>query len=857
MGGKRCVEISAVNLYVEQHHFDWQQCSSRLAFCLAGTICLNSAPGWANDNLELGQTEGTHRTAQIVQGNPSLVQITDVRFEENDAGLQIILETSDGPLVTSETTTSGNALLLEISNAQLTLPNGDRLIEFEADEDIALVQVSSLTDSRVQVVITGNDAVPEVAINSDAAALTLNVVPGTVQATADEAPLRILVAAEDEGYSPSSARTATRTDTPLRDIPQSIQVIPQQVIEDQGIVRLGDALRNVSGVAVQRDRTNASDRFVVRGFENSRLLRNGFRTGSNFGGTIATARNTVERIEVLKGPASVLYGQVEPGGVINFVTKQPSQESFYDLSLGVGSFGYIEPKLDFSGPLTTDGKLTYRLNASYQNDGRFRDFVDLDIVSVSPVLRYDFSDATSLTFEYSFIDLEQTYDDGVFIDPLTFDLPRELFLGEPSDTYESTTNSFLLTLDHRFSDSISLRSGFVAELSDIEEIAFRPFSLDSETGEVDRQFVDRDFSPENYSWQTDLVSNFKTGLIEHQLLAGFELSWTDVPETRADLFDPGALTINVFNPEYNTPIPSFEERNSFGPFETNERTVGLYLQDQITLLPNLKLLAGGRLDFARFEQDFEISFDNLLFSDSTEFDTEAFSPRLGIVYQPIDPVSLYTSFSRSFIPNSVTTVNGDVIEPERGTQFEIGARAELGDIIVNLAAYNITKTNITQTDPDNPDFSIPIGEVTSRGIELDVAGEITSGWNVISSLFFNDAFVSEGDSNSPEGDNLRNAPRSGASLWTTYEIQSGDFEGLGFGAGLFYQGDREAQLPNDFVLLSYVRADASVFYKRDNWKAQLNFQNLFDENFLESAQSTLLAFPGAPFTVIGSFSIRF
>ncbi|MGD1936601.1 MAG: TonB-dependent siderophore receptor [Cyanophyceae cyanobacterium] len=198
-----------------------------------------------------------------------------------------------------------------------------------------------------------------------------------------------------------------------------------------------------------------------------------------------------------------------------------------------------------------------------------------------------------------------------------------------------------------------------------------------------------------------------------------------------------------------------------------------------------------------------------------------------------------------------------MIDPERGTQYEIGVRGEFGDFSVNLAAYDITKTNISRSDLDNPNFSIPVGEVRSRGIELDVAGEILDGWNIIGSLFFNDTFISEGDDSSPEDDTLINAPSSGASLWTTYEIQSGSLQGLGFGAGIFYVGDREAQIPNDFVLPSYVRGDASIFYNRDNWRVQLNFQNLFDTDYLESTQNTGLLFPGAPFTVVGKISVRF
>jgi iron complex outermembrane recepter protein len=257
------------------------------------------------------------------------------------------------------------------------------------------------------------------------------------------------------------------------------------------------------------------------------------------------------------------------------------------------------------------------------------------------------------------------------------------------------------------------------------------------------------------------------------------------------------------------------------------------------------------------ESDFFEEFAGETTSTSNEFDKGAFSPRVGLVYQPVEPISLYTSFSRSFVPNTSTTSDGEVIDPERGTQYEVGVKGEFGDFSTTLAAYEITKTNITRTDPEDDNFSIPIGEVKSRGVEFDVAGEPVKGWNIIASLFFNDAFISEGDEDNPEDDTLVNAPTSGASLWSSYEIQQGEYKGFGFGGGLFYVGDVEAEIPNDFVIPSYVRADASLFYNRDNWKLGLNFKNLFDKQYFESSQNSSLIFPGATFTVLGSVSVEF
>lgn len=218
------------------------------------------------------------------------------------------------------------------------------------------------------------------------------------QPESGEEEIEIVVTGEQEveGYNAPDASTATRTDTPLRDIPQSIQVIPRRVIEDQQVTEISDALRNVSGVTLQVD-YGVSYTYNIRGFSDSRTLRNGFNITS--GVTAPTiAPSNIERIEVFKGPASVLYGQVEPGGIINFVTKKPLSDPYYAAEFTAGSYDFYEPSIDLSGPLTADGKLLYRLNASYQNFGSFIDFVDGEILSIAPVISYKIGDATTGDF---------------------------------------------------------------------------------------------------------------------------------------------------------------------------------------------------------------------------------------------------------------------------------------------------------------------------------------------------------------------------------------------------------------------------------------------------------------------------
>jgi iron complex outermembrane recepter protein len=811
-----------------------------------------------------------------------IIEVTGVQVNPTQKGLDIIFQTTKGDQLQVSGRNEGNAYIADIPNTQLRLPSGNVFRQEKPIIGITEVTVTNQDANTIRVTVTGEAGVPTVELFDSDQGLIFEVAapapsvqqpeqqpqtptPAPAQpesqiqpeqpSAESEEPIELVVTGEQDGYSVPNASTATRTDTPLRDIPQSIQVIPQQVLKDQQVTRISDAVRNVSGVTPQKGYGDATDFYTIRGFNSSRTLRNGFNVRAARGGTSTfTSPSSVERVEVLKGPASVLYGQLEPGGLVNLVTKKPLSDPYYAAEFTAGSYSFYSPSIDISGPVTSDKKLLYRLNASYQNFGSFIDFVNGENLSVVPVISYQIGDRTDLTFEYEYSRSEQVFNDGLPIDPISFELPISRNLNNPDDTFDNTTNSLNLALEHGFNDNITIRTAFGASFSEGRTLAYRLFDFNPETNEVLRAFRDSPDYGNDYSWQTDLIAKFDTGTVKHELLAGFELAFN---RSGFDTRDSEDAFINVLDPAYDTPIPP-----AFSSFkgENTSNIVGLYLQDQITLLPNLKLLVGGRYDFARAESDLTQQFvGEATSSSSDEFYSEAFSPRVGLVYQPIAPISLYASYSRSFLPNNARTFGGEIIEPTRGTQFEVGVKADLGRLSATLAAYEITKTNILTNDLANPNFSVGIGEVRSRGIELDISGEILPGWNIIASSFINDAVVTKNnqDTNFPIDDTLVNAPRHGASLWTSYEIQAGDLQGLGFGVGVFFIGDREAELPNDLVLPSYVRADASIFYKRDSWRVGLNFKNISDTRYYESSQNSGLIYPGTPFTVLGTISVQF
>ncbi|MEH1845502.1 MAG: TonB-dependent receptor [Nostoc sp.] len=792
-----------------------------------------------------------------------LVQITGVKANPTDKGVEIILQTAFGQQLQVTNRSTGNNFIVDVSGGQLRLPSGDTYT-FRSDKPLAgitEITAQNINANTVRVTVVGEKALPTVELFDDNTGLVFavastatvtqpqqpsqtpqaNQTQPTQPSTGDE-PIELVVTGEQDGYRVPDASTATRTDTPLRDIPQSIQVVPQQILKDQQVIQASEALRNVSGVQRTTPAGNSAEIYLIRGFNQSVNLRDGFRdTDQKF---VETAN--LERIEVLKGPASVLYGNVDPGGVINFVTKQPLRDPFYALGVQAGSFGLVRPTLDLSGPLNSERTLLYRLNAVYQHGGDFRDFdQEVERFSISPVLSWKINDRTTLTLEFEHLYEKRPLDRGVVaIGRGIADIPYDRVLGERDDNFSRTDDRVGYRLEHNLSEDWKLRSRFRFSASDARYRGVDPSRLNEQTGELSRNWGDTPVNLKNYVLQNDLVGKFSTGRVKHTLLFGIDLLRTT---NNIEYHVAPAPSINIFNPVYGTvPRPNQDQLPTVFAINNETNSFGIFLQDQVTVTDNLKLLLGGRFDLV----------DQKSTSDQQD---DAFTPRVGIVYQPIQLISLYASFSQSFLPNSGNRVDGSLLPPQRGTQYEAGVKGEFLDnrLTATLAAYEITKSNVATTDPNNTNFVIPVGEQRSRGIELDVAGSILTGWNIIASYAYTDAKITQTNTIGQLGNQLNNVPFNSASLWTTYELQTKSLQGLGFGLGLFYVGDRQGDLANDFKLGSYLRTDASIFYRRNNLRLGLNFKNLFNVNYIEASQTRNFVTPGAPFTVQGTISWEF
>jgi iron complex outermembrane recepter protein len=431
-------------------------------------------PGLAN---EVKQT-----TDVLVQNNKTItVSITGVKLNPTDNGLEVILEKQSGSVSPPLTKTEGNQWIAEIDNVTLSLPEGRSLRKINPAPAITEVTVQQIEDQKVRVVVTGDSKVPVAVVKFEDAIASQP--PASEPAEEGEEEL-VVTGGQDPAYRPSTATTATKTDTPLRDIPQAIQVVPQKVIKDQNITRVSEAIQNVSGVVKEGSFGSATDNYNIRGFVTFNNLRNGFSGGDNY---VSTAG--LDRVEVLKGPASVLYGQFEPGGVVNYVTKKPLDSPYYSGEFTAGSYDFYRPSIDFSGPLTKDKKLLYRLNAVYESFGSFVDFVNGNIFAIAPVLSYKISDDTTLTLEYEHSNVDRVFDDGLPPSRRVLKVPISRFYGEPFNNYKLNTDSGSLTLEHRFNDNLKLRSAFSFNLNSSDGTYVRPDEVDTDRETVLRRLA--------------------------------------------------------------------------------------------------------------------------------------------------------------------------------------------------------------------------------------------------------------------------------------------------------------------------------------------------------------------------------
>lgn len=662
----------------------------------------------------------------------------------------------------------------------------------------------------------------------------------------------IVVTGKTGAYNVTRSSSATRTDTPLLEVPQSVTVLTRQVVEDLQANRVEDVLAYAGGITRGNNfgGTGLTD-YNLRGFTTSEYFRNGFPM--NRGYPPAPDSIAVERVEVLRGPAALLYGRGDPGGTFNIVSRAPADRMAQTINGRIDSFGGWRGTVDATGPIDSAKSFRYRLGAAVEGGDTFRDHVQSDRIVVAPAIAWDASPDLTFTVSSEFVQVKTPLDRGnpAFRNQLDIAIPASRFFGEPSAGRWRVRNGLgSIVAEYKLAPDWKLRTGLQYYNGELGGPGIQASSLRADGRTLVRTYSERTLRWRDLDAQVNLTGKFATGSVEHEVLLGAEFEafhYTEDIRNSSPTLSP--FTLDIFAPVYGSAIPPLN--GTFTSIRTQTRTFAGYAQDQVSLLPWLKLLVGGRLE--RYESDNL----NLRNGVTSAFKQTVFTPRLGTVFVLTPEVSVYGSYARSNKPNTAADVNGNVIAPERGTSYEAGVKLELldGRLSATAALFHTTKQNVATTDPDNLDYSIAAGEVTSRGIDISVTGNLTKAWRIVGGYVFADAEVTK-DNRLPLGQRLPNTPRHSASLLNVYEVQDGALRGLGAGAGVTYVGGRIAGTAATAPHIgSYATVNLLAYYPLgEKVKLQVNVNNLLDKKYAERGFGSNV-YPGAPLSAIASITV--
>jgi catecholate siderophore receptor len=683
---------------------------------------------------------------------------------------------------------------------------------------------------------------------------------------------------EDRGYKTDRIVSATRTDTPLIDVPQSITVVTSDQIRDIAATSIGDAIRYVPGVTTAQGEGNR-ETIVFRGNASTAdFFVDGLRDD------IQTYRDlyNIERLEVLRGPNAMIFGRGGVGGVINRVTKQAAWDPILGGRIEVGEYGFYRGNVDLGTALSD--AVAVRLNGVYENSDSFRDFVFIERWGVNPTLALRLNDDTLIQIGYEHFEDRRVGDRGVPaagavpalpppgqprprpIGPLR--TPRGQFFGDPQQSINFTnTDALQLALEHRFSDTVTLRQRFrYADQRKFYENIYPDAVSTAANGQqtVNLLGYDVDNRRKTFVSQTDLTAELTTGGVKHTILAGFEFNnqINDLLRLSYD-FDLGpgrqtALPRPVKSPTVSgTLFQRFQgsnDGNNFG--ELNG--YGLYVQDQVDVTPWLQLIAGLRYDI------YELDFTNRRTGANPrdlDYDAKFWSPRLGVVLKPAETASVYASYSRTALPRfgeqlASLTLSTANLAPERFENYEVGAKWDLTpDFNLSGAVFQLDRTNVAVQDPTNPLNTILAGRQRTRGFELGAQGQILPGLQVIGAYTYLDAEFTRNLSGSIRaGNRVPNTPRHIASLFGRYDVT----DALGLGLGVVHQSARFATGDNLVRLPGYTRFDGALYWTvNERVQLQANVENLFNERYWVNSHNNNNHQPGAPTTFRVSATARF
>ncbi len=686
------------------------------------------------------------------------------------------------------------------------------------------------------------------------AAITACAMPATAWAqdseTQEDEPVIVVLGEADR----AAASVATRVPLSTMQTPFTIQQVSDAVIQESAARSLGDALRYIGTVGGTDNFGNAGEFFSSRGFQ----MANGsnyFRDGLRYRKYGQVPLYDIERIELLRGSASILYGALQPGGVLNIVSRNPQDKASTNLRLRAGSWDYYQATLDTTGPVVED--VNYRIQGLYENAGSFRDHVESESIGVTGAFDVRLSPTTLVTARASWFQDERTGDRGTVMSYQTdgrftaangrkfdfADVPRSRFWGESFGTNKFQDINLSLSLRQELGDKWQLRADVVH--SDQEENRVYIWAIPDNTpvdanGMLPRQIGDWNATLKGTLARLELAGEVTTGPLTHKLVFGGEIERFDNSRTN-ERYQFSA--INIYDPVYLTSRPANGTRTVNSPYGSLFKSTGVYLQNVVEVGKNWVVLGGLRYD--------HVTDDNTLDGSRRQV-AEAWTPQAGLVWRPTPFISPYLSYTRSFVPQSGTDFAGDPFDPERGEQFEGGIKLDIRPArsIATIAVFQLDRDNLTVSDPDHPGFSRLSGLQRSKGIEFSLdanpidALRLTFNWNHLFSVkYIND--------NNNAGNTVPNAPDNALGLFATYDF-SGPLDGFSVNAGATHVSRRQGINTNIFYLPAYTLFDLGARMRlNDNFQLMANVRNLFDVTYYTGSINATTVNVGTPrsFTV--------
>jgi catecholate siderophore receptor len=656
-------------------------------------------------------------------------------------------------------------------------------------------------------------------------------------------PSVTVTAGRESAYNPVNATSATKIDAPLRDIPQTVNVVPQELLRDQGASSMEDVLKGIPGVGLSHG-DGQRDQVTIRGFT---AIADQFIDGMRDDALYFRDLSNIEQVEVIKGPASVLYGRGSSGGMVNRITKKPGIDRT-EASVTFGSWSKKRGEFDVARRLG-DGNVAFRVTGAKEDSDSYRDQQFLEREALAPSLQWKLGADTTLLVQGEYLSDRRLTDFGIpSYKGLPVDVAPGTYFGAANardvDFSQSRVKALAVALDHRINANWSLRNAFRRYDYSLNRNNTLVGSVNetAQTASLTHGNVRRE--EDGYFNQTELTQRADFFGMQHQILYGVEFGKQDKDQVNRS--KTNVATVNLFNPV----LPVLQLDAGVAPGTDNlgiMKNKSVYVQDLATLTPQWKVLAGVRYDdFSQETRERRVGQKNL---DRTD---RAWSPRAGVVYQPSGSASYYASFSKSFQPSGETfalAANNAAIDPEETTNKEVGAKLDLfgGKATVGAALFRLQRTGIKATDP-NTNTLIAVGTQRTDGLELTFSGDVGDGWQVVSGLALLDAeiikSVARDDGQAVQGKQPTLTPKRSANLWLNKALGSGWFAG----AGLNYQGDRFANPGNTTTLPGYTVVDAMLAYRTASFDVQLNVNNLFDREYIVSGHGTskLLNLPGAP-----------